>query len=258
MRAVIEISKIKGLIFDFGFTLFYFEEASLKKYINCYQKGLQKSVDFLFRRNILKTESIKKEFINKFNRMQNEIFKERNKGHQEYPTRTLFRRICRSMNLDEDINEEVWEELPNLFHSFEEEEWIPFENTHNTLTQLKKVPHLKLAVLSNHPHHTMIEQVLNRYNLSQFFDEIITSAEYGMRKPHIDIFDYTIKKLGIKKEDKKNIIMCGDEYADIMGAHRAGLQIVLIEREYKFPYEKDIPLKDICRIKDISEILNLI
>jgi putative hydrolase of the HAD superfamily len=104
----------------------------------------------------------------------------------------------------------------------------------------------------------MIKNVLEQYNLVKYFDAIVTSAEFGMRKPNIGIFEYTIKKMGLKKKDRKFTIMCGDEYADIMGAHRAGLRTVLFERQYKFPYEKDIPLENINRIKDISEILNFI
>jgi putative hydrolase of the HAD superfamily len=257
--AVVLILKIKGIIFDFGFTLAYFEEASLKKYLDCYKKGLQRSAEYLFQKKILKEESLRKQFIRKFNRLQSTAFEKRSEGqHKEYPTSTLFQRLSSSMNLEQEIDEEIREQLTDLYHSCEQEEWIPFENTKTTLEQLSEIPHLKLAVLSNHPHHPMIQNVLRRYELLKYFDAVITSAEFGMRKPHVDIFEYTIKKMGLKKEDKEYTIMCGDEYADIMGAHRAGLRTVLIEREYKFPYEKDIPLKNIDQIKDISEILDLL
>jgi len=253
------ISKIKGIIFDFGFTLAYFEEASLKKYLDCYKEGLQRSAEFLFQKKILKEESLRKQFIRKFNRLQRNAFEKRSKGqHKEFPTSSLFQTLFSSMNLEQEIDEEIWEQLTNLYHSCEQEEWIPFENTKMTLERLSKISHIKLAVLSNHPHHPMIKNVLKRYQLLKYFDAVITSAEFGMRKPHVDIFDYTMKKMGLKKEDKQYTIMCGDEYADIMGAHRAGLRTVLIERKYKFPYEKDIPLENINRIKDISEILDFL
>ena len=41
--------KLEGLIFDFGFTLFEFKDVSLKKYLDCYRKGLKKSIDKLIR-----------------------------------------------------------------------------------------------------------------------------------------------------------------------------------------------------------------
>jgi HAD superfamily hydrolase (TIGR01549 family) len=256
---VVLISEIKGIIFDFGFTLFYFEEASLEKYIDCYKKGLQKSADFLSRRDILQGESLKKKFLRRFNKLQRNAFEKRSEGkHEEYPTSSLFQRSCRQMGIEEEIDEELWEQLPNLYHSYEEQEWIPFPNTKVTLKKLKDFPQLKLAVLSNHPHHKMIEKILKRHKLSKYFDAIVTSAKFGMRKPNIDIFDYTINKMDLKEQDKENIIMCGDEYADIMGAHRAGLRVVLLEREYKFPYEKDIPMEDLNQIKDISEILRFL
>ncbi len=250
------ISEIKGVIFDFGFTLFYFEEVSLKKYLDCYKEGLQKAAEFLFQEKVLTKETLKKQFIGKFLKLQSNVFRERGKGnYEEFTTIHLFRKLCASMNIG-GIDENIWETLPNLFHSCEEKEWIPFQNTEKTLKRLNKYHNLKIGVLSNHPHHAMIRKVLEKYDLLNLFDAIITSAEFGMRKPHKDIFYYTMKKMGLTEADTKCTIMCGDEYADIMGAHRAGLQAVLKERKYKFPYEKEIPLKDLTKIKDISEILD--
>jgi len=38
---------IKGIIFDFGFTLFYFDNPSVERYVECFKKGLLKSIDLL-------------------------------------------------------------------------------------------------------------------------------------------------------------------------------------------------------------------
>ena len=37
---------VKGIIFDFGFTLFYFDNPSVERYTECFKKGLLKSVIF--------------------------------------------------------------------------------------------------------------------------------------------------------------------------------------------------------------------
>jgi len=53
--------------------------------------------------------------------------------------------------------------------------------------------------------------------------------------------------------------MCGDEPADIVGGHRAGVQTVLCERVYKFPFESEInEAINFIEIKNISEIFDLI
>ena len=46
--------KVKGVIFDFGFTLFYFDEPSIEKYFECFKTGLVDSIDLLKKHNILK------------------------------------------------------------------------------------------------------------------------------------------------------------------------------------------------------------
>ena len=38
---------VKGIIFDFGFTLFYFDNPSVERYYECFKKGLVKSIETL-------------------------------------------------------------------------------------------------------------------------------------------------------------------------------------------------------------------
>jgi putative hydrolase of the HAD superfamily len=249
---------IRAIIFDFGFTLFHFSEASLKKYMDCYRRGLHKAVEVLKVMGVLEKKPEVQKFIGKFNSLRTKYFKESmNRTNQEYPTSIIFEEVFNSMEI-KNINKDIFKQLSSIYHSCEAEEWKPFKNTKETLETLSKKPELKLAVLSNHPHHDTIKKLIEKHNLMHYFDKVITSALFGKRKPNTEIFNYTIKKLGLKTEQRKDIIMCGDEYADIMGAYRAGLQIILFERKYKFPYEKKIPLQNIIKIQDISEILKLV
>ena len=99
--------------------------------------------------------------------------------------------------------------------------------------------------------------MLRKHELLKYFNFIITSAKFGKRKPDPNIFIHTIKKIGL--EDHPNsVLVCGDEYADIIGAQRANLQSILLERKYKFPFEKEIDVSNLRRISNISEILDYI
>ena len=53
-------------------------------------------------------------------------------------------------------------------------------------------------------------------------------------------------------------MICGDEYADIMGGYRAGLKTILCKRVYEFPYEKEIVGPEYIKINNISEIIEFI
>jgi len=253
---------IKGIVFDFGFTLFYFENPSVERYLETFNKGLERSINLLKELDILKNEQVTNKFFKLFNKKKRDYYKDIIKTKKEYTSSYIFKDILAKMvakNMIEDfgnIPDSIYNELADLYHSVEAKVWRPFENTRKTLQELTKVEDLKLGVLSNHPHHDCIVNILKQHKLTDFFETVVTSAEFGKRKPNIDIFHYTIDKMGIEKECIKNCIMCGDEYADIVGGYRAGMQIILYNRIYKFPFEKQIDIPELKKIDDISEILN--
>lgn len=60
--------------------------------------------------------------------------------------------------------------------------------------------------------------------ITEYFDLVITSAEAGCRKPDKEMFEYTMRRLGIAPQD---CLMIGDNWAaDIEGARNAGIDQV--------------------------------
>jgi HAD superfamily hydrolase (TIGR01509 family) len=245
--------KFEGLIFDFGFTLFEFKDASVKNYLKSYKKGLDKSIVKLKEYKVIENKDTEKLFVNTFIRERNSNFKNSIKTKREFPTHIIFHSIIEKLGLRK-LDHERYQELADLYHSHEEQQWIPLENTKKTLEILSNHKNLKMAVLSNHPNHKTIENLLMKYDLYHFFDIVVTSAKFGMRKPDPRIFLYTIKQMGLK--DPSLCLIIGDEYADIIGGHRAGLKTILYKRMIRFPFEKEIKINDYIEISDISEILN--
>ncbi|NVM17398.1 MAG: HAD family hydrolase [Candidatus Lokiarchaeota archaeon] len=257
--------KVKGIIFDFGFTLFSFENPSVEKYFDCFNRGLLKSIDLLKEKRILdQQEEIVSDFITTFKKKRANSFRQAMKTKDEFPTTLLFRNVLTflkekgyDVNYDS-LEEEFLEEMAEIYHSCEEDEWKPFNETKATLEALSKVSNLKIGLISNHPNHNTIKNMLKSNNLKQYFDVIVTSAKFGKRKPNPDIFLYTLKKMGLEKHEAKDCIMVGDEAADAVGANRVGMQIVLKERDYEFPYEREITTPNLIKIKSIDEVLNYI
>ena len=58
--------KVKGIIFDFGFTLFYFENPSVERYYECFKKGLLKSIEILKEIQVWNKEISDESFVKKF------------------------------------------------------------------------------------------------------------------------------------------------------------------------------------------------
>ena len=247
--------KIKGLIFDFGFTLFHFKDVSVEKYLNCYKAGLTRSLERLTELNVLNNLILREKMIKTFNNLRAEHFKESFKTKKEYKTSLIFKETFEKHDIV-GLDDQILDDLASIFHSCESEEWIPFQYTKETLKSLKNKKKIKLAVLSNHPHHATIENLLLKYDLMKFFDAVVTSAEYGKRKPDPGIFHYTIQKMGLKSP--QYCMVCGDEYADISGGNKAGLKTILCTRTFKFPFEKEVKDQEFIKVNDISEVIKYI
>jgi len=253
---------VKGIIFDFGFTLFYFDNPSVERYYECFKKGLLKSIGILKEKQVWSEEISDESFVKKFAKKREHFFRKSIKTKTEFPTSLIFQSVLESLREDNIINDidhidgNTYDQLAELYHSCEEDEWEPFENTRETLETLIE-KNVKIALISNHPNHQTIKNMLKKHDLAKFFEYIVTSAKYGKRKPDPNIFLHTLEKMGLK-DHADSIIMCGDEYADIIGAQRANIQSILLERKYKFPFEKEINVPNLRKISIISEILDFI
>ncbi|QQE78197.1 HAD family hydrolase [Alicyclobacillus sp. SO9] len=77
--------------------------------------------------------------------------------------------------------------------------------------------------------------LLQRLKLEDLFESIIISSEIGMQKPNPDIFLTALKHAGITAE---SALYVGDNYYDdVVGARKAGLDAVLINRFGKLGIE---------------------
>ncbi len=92
------------------------------------------------------------------------------------------------------------------------------------------------------------------------FEFIITSSEYGVRKPNRALFDVALNKAGLKASE---VWFCGDNpEADVMGAHRAGIFPVWyksdVECFYRKKSEECEPACEHLIIRDWYELTDLL
>ena len=255
--------KPEGIIFDFGFTLFHFMNPSLENYIETEYQGLNLVAEFLKKEGLFSDESFDI-FVKNVKKQNIKFLYLSFKTKLEYPTTYILEFVLRNMKelessiLERFLTPEVLNELSNKYHSFSDDAWIPFEDTRKTLETLTEVK-IKTAVLSNAQHHNSIINMLKKHDLYDYFNTVVTSADFGKRKPNIEIFQYTLKKLGLSY-CPRNCIMVGDEAADMIGGNKAKLNTILMERSFKFPYEQEIlpKYKPDFTINKISDILNYI
>jgi len=88
---------------------------------------------------------------------------------------------------------------------------------------------LRLGMISNATGHRSIVELTQRHDIFRYFDPLVTSAGFGRRKPHPDIFTHVLEAWGIPAADA---VMVGDSLAyDIQGAEHAGMRSILVDIE---------------------------
>lgn len=104
--------------------------------------------------------------------------------------------------------------------------------------------------------HNTMEQ----HGMDHVFSAWIISDKIGEDKPSPKMFSAAMMALNLKEEDKKRIIMIGNNVKrDIRGANRFGIRSVLIDWSARRPYVEELPEDHFTyRIHTPEEILPLV
>lgn len=100
-----------------------------------------------------------------------------------------------------------------------------------TKTMLKKFSiNYKLGLVSNFTYTPVIYAGLRKLGINQFFNAVLVSEEVGLRKPHIKIFQDTLRRLGVKAEEAAYV---GDSpLEDMQGAKDAGMKTIFVPSQF--------------------------
>jgi len=91
----------------------------------------------------------------------------------------------------------------------------------------------RLSILSNTHYPALIHDNLSRMEATPYFKHILTSVEFGWRKPHPSIFQQVLTDLTITAN---NALYIGDTYTDdYEGAKAAGIRAILIDPQDMYP-----------------------
>lgn len=136
------------------------------------------------------------------------------------------------------------------FNEKQTDYWKPFPWTEKVLALLKENGY-QVALLSNWDSNC--RKLLKHLQLEHYFDYIFVSSEVNVSKPDPQIFDYLIEAAGAEPE---NILYVGDNYYDdFIGAEKAGIKAVIINRFGQLGIEE---LTDISPINNTEDVLDLL
>ena len=101
--------------------------------------------------------------------------------------------------------------------------WAPFDNVKNELKNLASEGY-RLGVISNWDKTAV--PLLDQFELTSFFDNIIISSEVGYEKPDSKIFQIALDMASISVEDS---LYVGDNYYDDgIGSRNIGMDFVIV------------------------------
>jgi len=95
-----------------------------------------------------------------------------------------------------------------------------------------------LGVISNSTSEARVRQILNKVEILDLFDRIVSSGTEGVEKPDLEIFRRAVKRMSVEPGEA---IYVGDlPYTDAKAAQAAGLRGIWLNRE-GFGYGEDPP-----------------
>ena len=126
-----------------------------------------------------------------------------------------------------------------------------YEETFAVLDELKGK--VELLLLTNGDPSLQKEKLAGVPELAPYFNEIVISGEFGKGKPDPSIFEHCLTLLGMTKDDA---VMVGDNLnTDILGASRAGIQTVWVNRKGKKNETDVAPDHEISHLSELFDIL---
>ncbi len=141
-------------------------------------------------------------------------------------------------------------ELSELFPKNRRKVPFVYEDTFQVLDKLKK--DYRLVLITNGSPDLQNTKLTITPELVPYFDHIVISGGYGKGKPDKGIFEHALSLMSL---DKDEAIMVGDNLnTDILGANRAGIKSVWINREEKERNEVE-PTYEIRELSDLYGVL---
>lgn len=140
--------------------------------------------------------------------------------------------------------------LMDSFRKYEEEygyeKMVPFDNAQEILKYIKEIGGRNFIFTHR---DIFCNNLIHKYNLSQYFTEIVTQDMGFKRKPDPDGFNHIINKYRL---DREKTITIGDRELDLESGKGANIKTCLfLSKGSKFSKTADFVVKDLIDIKGI-------
>lgn len=234
---------LRAVIFDLGGTLMYERDS----WHAITSKGDEALTKYLIGKGMELNLST---FPVEFRRRLGEYFSQREKDLLETTYTFVLIELLKDKGYSNLPDDMVRKALDSLF-AVTQTNWVLEEDAQSTLKKLEKDGY-RMGLISNAGDDQDVHQLVRRFEISQYFDFILTSAACSYRKPHTRIFELAIANWYFLPSET---VMVGDNLdADIRGAKSAGLYGVWISRRAGQSSEDQPRVQPDATISTLSEL----
>ncbi|QBP39931.1 HAD family hydrolase [Paenisporosarcina antarctica] len=157
-------------------------------------------------------------------------------------------RGLRRMDIDDP---ELGKQLAEYFPKARKANPFIYKETFQVLERLKD--YYQLVLLTNGSPTLQKTKLEITSEIAPYFTHIIISGAFGRGKPDPSIFEFALSQSNLQADEA---IMVGDNLmTDILGASRAGIRSVWINRELKQPDKEVKPTYEITNLEELFSIL---
>ncbi len=136
--------------------------------------------------------------------------------------KSAFIAVCKEFNLE--VDEEKIGQLVGIWNK----SWMLAQPYDETVSALKKLKEKYQLILVSNTDNFSIEHVMNKFNLSELFDNIFLSYNLGLIKTDERFFKQVLSEITLGVDD---CVIVGDSLqSDVIAAKKVGIKAVLIDR----------------------------
>jgi HAD superfamily hydrolase (TIGR01549 family) len=220
MTDQIDISKVKGVLFDLGGTLI--------EYINDPPKDVFD--DFKSRLSADDPKIVFHEFSALIDSYWVHMQKEFYSAPGSLDIFEYNRQFLVNHGFSDVTSQRLSKSFSEMIFKLESDSTHLKEGTIDLLDLLKS-KNLKLGIITNASHNEKrIRLILNKVGIERYFETVVVSSEVGIRKPDPMIFLVALRDLNLRPDET---IYIGDSYEyDAQGASNAGIQYILVSNDF--------------------------
>lgn len=237
--------KIKGILFDLGNTLLYFDG----NWQEVFARADQGMVEHLAKEGLSLDWA---SFSNDFRERLSSYHDQREVDFVEHSTAKILEDTL-ALHGVFNLNSSILQEALAALYAASQECWIPEDDLLPSMKALKNAGY-RMGVISNAGDDQDVQTLVDKARIRPYLDFVLTSAASGMRKPDPRLFALGLRFFGLSTHE---VVMVGDTLsADILGANRMGIYSVWITRRADTAANRELQsqIKPKAAISSLAEL----